>query len=179
MATTTTTTTTTAPTTAGELIGAERLDTPAKAKDAVKRTTRTAKKPAAPAKKTSAKKPAASGKGAHYFISCGRPAAGAALHAHTEAFFQIYSMHKAGGAPIATAQRVMGASAVNYHVSNARFEKRDGKVYLTPAGKNHFAARLGGIDGELVKAYISVMTTGKADGVAVKVQDNIAPVQAA
>ena len=185
----TTSTTTDATTTTGELIGADRLNTPAKAKEAAaKRTTRT-HKPAAPkgadkpvgkGEKKAPAKPAAkaSGKGARFFISCGRPVSGSGLHAHTEAFFQIYGMHKEQGAPKATAQRVLGATAVNYHKGNARFEERDGKIFLTKAGLNHFAARVAAIDSAMVKAFVSVLTTGKADGVAVKVQDNIAAIAA-
>lgn len=171
-----------------ELIGADRLTTPAAAKDAatVKRTTRqhkpAADKPAdkkAAPKGKGASKPAAakpSGKQALYFISANRPASGALLHAHTEAFFRIYDMHKKGGAPLSTARAVMGATAINYHVSNARFEKRDGRLYMTEAGKLQFGSRIGGIDEEAVKAFMAVMTGGKADGQYVKAQAAISKV---
>lgn len=168
-----------------DLISAERMDTPAKAKGAAKpRTTRPAKpaakdaaKPAAKGeKKAPAKKATPSGKGALYFISANRPASGALLHAHTEAFFQLYGMHKAGGAPLSTARVVLGATAINYHVGAQRFEKRDGKLYMTEAGKIQFGGRMGGIDENAVKAFMSVMTTGKADGTFVKAQGAIGKV---
>lgn len=182
----TTTTNESNTTTSSDLIGAERMDTPAKAKGAAKpRTTRPAKpaakdaakpagkdaaKPAGKAgdKKAPAKKATPSGKGALYFISANRPASGALLHAHTEAFFRIYGMHKAGGAPLSTARVVLGATAINYHVGAQRFEKRDGKLYMTEAGKIQFGGRLGGIDENAVKAFMSVMTSGKPDGTFVK-----------
>lgn len=169
-----------------DLIGAERLTTPAQAKGAAKpRTTRPAKPAAKDAAKPAAKdgkkapakaKATASGKQALYFIATGRPASGAALQAHTQAFMQIYGMLKGQGAPLKAAQRVMGATAVNYHKTNARFEVRDGKVFLTGAGVNHFAARQGAIDGALVAVYVAILTTGKADGNVVKAQANIAAI---
>jgi hypothetical protein len=160
----TTTTTTTAPASVADAKKAARVTrskaapkgekTPAKGKEAPKAK--------APAKAT------ASGKGALYFISANRPASGGLLYAHTEAFLRIYSMHKNGGAPLATARRVMGDTAINYHVSNGRFEKRDGKVYMTESGKIQFSSRLGSIDEEAVKAFMGVMITGKPDGSYVK-----------
>ena len=162
--------------------------TPDQAKAAAK--PQAAAKPAKPAKKESAKpaakkgaskaaaKKTSSGKGAAFFIAANRPASGALLHAHTEAFFTIYGMHKGKGAPVSIARAVMGATALNYHKGNGRFEVRDGQVFMTEAGKIQFGARVPSIDAAAVAAFVSVMTTGKPDGQYVKAAGAIAAIAA-
>lgn len=162
---------------------AEKAKRPTRAKPAAEKATpaKAAKAPAVKsAKPTKATKKATAQKvsatAAKYFIHQGtRPASGKLLQAHTEAALQFFGMYD--GAQVAKKElvKVMGATAVAYHLGNATRNMIDteGKISLTAIGRGTFTARQAGLDEKATAAYLSILKTGKADGNYVKNQDLI------
>lgn len=89
-----------------------------------------------------------------------RPKAGAALFAHTAAFFALSGIADGKAYPKAKAVQVIGQTAVKYHTGNGNFEHTSEGVKLTDKGRAFFAAR-GAADPELFAAFSSVLSTGE------------------
>lgn len=88
-----------------------------------------------------------------------RPKAGAALFAHTAAFFALSGINEGKAYPKAKAVQVIGQTAVKYHTGNGNLEHTAEGVKLTDKGRAFFAARPA-VDPELFAAFESVLSTG-------------------
>lgn len=103
----------------------------------------------------------------------GRPTSGARLFAFTAAWMGLTGFDK--GLPVdkAHVQAVAGNTAVAHHIGEGRFAMKEGKLVLTAGGREHFAKRKDAIDPQVVRAFQTVMTTGRPDGAEVKNKDCI------
>lgn len=88
-----------------------------------------------------------------------RPKAGAALFAHTAAFFALSGIADGKAYPKAKAVQVIGQTAVKYHTGNGNFEHTAEGIKMTDKGRAFFAARPA-VDPELYAAFESVLSTG-------------------
>ena len=114
-----------------------------------------------------------------YFIKDGyRPAAGRALKEFTHAWLSLSGMASGKAYPTAQARKVAGSSAIAYHKGAGRFEETNGTLKLTKAGQAFFAERANANSEEAVKAFVSIMRTGKPDGKFVKAADLIGKIEA-
>ncbi len=154
---------------------AEKAKRPTRAKPAAGKVAKPVKAaaPVKSAKPAKAKAQKVSATAAKFFIHQGtRPASGKLLQAHTEAALQFFGMYD--GAQVAKKElvKVMGATAVAYHLGNAtrNMADTDGKISLTAIGRGTFTARQAGLDEKATAAYLSILKTGKADGNFVKNQ---------
>ena len=143
-----------------------------------------AKKPAAPkaAKPAPAKKPAAkkatkpAAPKAPHGVRCmvaNRPGSGVLLFAYTEAVLRLLGMYEGAEVEKSMLAKVMGNTAISYHttakINMARLE--NGRYILTASGKAFFAERAIRANAADVEGWISVLSTGQADGVVVKNPD--------
>ena len=105
--------------------------------------------------------PAAAPKTLAYAIEdYARPHAGAALFAHTAAFFALSGIAEGKAYPKSKAVQVIGQTAVKYHTKNGNFEHTAEGVKLTDKGRAFFAARPA-VDPELFAAFEAVLSTGE------------------
>lgn len=126
---------------------------PAKAKTA---------KPAA--KQAQATKVKASQAAAYSILPQMRPKAGRVLQAHTEAAIRLLGMYKKGAkVQRAALSRVVGDTAISYHIKNGSFESPEqGLIAFTDMGREAFAARVPGLDEGLISEFLALFQTGKA-----------------
>ena len=109
-----------------------------------------------------------------------RPGSGRNLASFTAAWMELSGM--VGGAPVPSAlvRRIAGDTALSHHKRLGNFEATPDGVKLTEQGEFHFGElapnRNIKTDPEMVKAYKSVMATGKPDGTIIK---NVAGIEAA
>lgn len=101
-----------------------------------------------------------------HFLVTGRPVSGANLQAFTAAWMSLTGMDKGKAVEKALIEKVAGATAIAYHVKTGRLQNKDGLLSLTDGGKLHFQARQP--EEETVKAWQSILTTGKPDGKMIK-----------
>lgn len=135
----------------------------AKAPKAVKPATD--KKPQA-AKKGGKKAPAVVATPVIGFTITNRPASGVILFAYTEAALQLLGMYDGKAIHPSMIKKVMGETAIRYHLGKGTFEKDDsGKLCLTTAGKAFFAERNLKAQEEHVAAFRNMMITGEQDGI--------------
>lgn len=152
-----------------------------KAKAATKPAVKAAEskaKPAAKAKPATASKSkpkAVSGLQFHLMAGVARPGSGASLYAHTRAVLELTGMDKGKKVAVSILRKVMGETGVRYNVKEGKFaQDAEGFVTLTAGGKIALLeSRKGKIDDAMVEGYKAIMTTGKADGKLVKMQDAI------
>lgn len=124
------------------------------AKPAVKRAAKTTPKASTPTL-------------AYAIVDYARPTAGNALAAHTAAFLELSGMSYGKACPKATATKVIGARAVQYHTNNGNMDATDTGLALTPKGVAFFSSRT--VDAEQLKAFTAYMATGQLnDAVNVK-----------
>lgn len=145
---------------------AAKVEKPAKAAAAAKK----------PAKKAPAKKPAAPEVKAPAGVRCmvaNRPGSGVLLFAYTEAALRLLGMYDGAEVEKATLSKVMGPTAIQYHTTTKASMTRldNGRYILTVAGKAFFAERAGRAAQADIEGWISVLSTGQADGLVVKNQD--------
>jgi hypothetical protein len=158
---------------------------PAKGKSA-------AKKPAAP-KTAAAKTAPAKGKGASKkpsapkavvrpsigFTITNRPSSGVVLFAYTEAALDLLGMHDGVAVPASTIKKIMGATALRYHLDKQTFAQDDsGKVTLTGAGKAFFAERKVRAQADHVEMFKTMMVSGTIAGALYKNDDQVVAIQA-
>lgn len=104
---------------------------------------------------------------AYAIVDYARPTAGRALAAHTAAFLALSGMTAGKPVASATAGKVLGARAVQYHTTNGNIEQTDAGLILTSKGQAFFSSRT--VDAEQLKAYTTYMATGQiSDTVNVK-----------
>lgn len=127
----------------------------APAKAAVKAVTKPAKAKAA----TKAKAPK---KGATVkFVMVNRPASGGHLLAYTQAVLTLTGLDQGAAVPKAQLRKIMGDTAIRYHIDKGTLSQAEGSISVTDAGAFSFGDRLAKIDQSLVDAYMEVMTKGE------------------
>lgn len=136
----------------------------------------TAKAATKPAKKPAAKKPSAPKVKAPVGVRCmvaNRPGSGVLLFAYTEAALRLLGMYEGAEVEKVMLMRVMGNTAIQYHttakINLVRLD--NGRYVLTASGKAFFAERATRAAQADIDAWVSVLSTGQADGHAVKNQD--------
>lgn len=149
---------------------AKEVKKPAAKKPAVKAAT----KPAT--KKPAAKKQAPVAPKAPHGVRCmvaNRPGSGVLLFAYTEAVLRLLGMYEGAEVEKAMLAKVMGQTAISYHTTAKINMKRleNGRYILTASGKAFFAERAVRANSADVEGWISVLSTGQADGVVVKNPD--------
>jgi hypothetical protein len=90
----------------------------------------------------------------------GRPVAGNALKAHTAAFLNASGMADGNPFAKATATKIIGARAVQYHLENGNFEHTDAGLIVSLKGAVAFTA-FRSVDPELQKAYETFFKNGE------------------
>lgn len=89
-----------------------------------------------------------------------RPAAGAALYAHTAAFLALSGMGAGKHIPRATVVRFLGDTAVKHHTNKTGFfEQHADGLTVGAMGAEAFALRT--IDPELFAGFMDILATGK------------------
>lgn len=101
-----------------------------------------------------------------------RPGSGVLLFAYTEAALQLLGMYKGAEVEKHMLMRVMGLTAIAYHTTQKSNMVRldNGKYILTDAGKAFFTERKGKAAEADIQGWMTVLSTGVADGVVVKNQ---------
>jgi len=120
--------------------------------------------PAKPAaKQAQASKVKPSQAAAYSILPQMRPKAGRTLKAHTEAAFRLLGLGKKGAkVQRAILSRVIGDTAISYHVKNGSFESPEqGVITMTDMGREAFKARVEGLDAELIAEFLTLFQTGK------------------
>lgn len=101
-----------------------------------------------------------------------RPGSGRNLASFTAAWIALSGMQNGATVPSALVRRIAGDTAFSHHKRLGNFEATPDGVKLTDQGEFHFSDlstnRNIKTDPELVKAYMSVMSTGKPDGNVIK-----------
>lgn len=87
-----------------------------------------------------------------------RPASGALLQAHTEAFFQLTGMVNGKRVPTSLAQTVMGKSAISWHTKRGNLDITSEGVGLSEVGEFKFGVR--NVNQEFLAGYVEVFTKG-------------------
>lgn len=124
----------------------------------------------APRKAAKAKAPAAP-QGVRCMVA-NRPGSGVLLFAYTEAAIQLLGMYDGAEVEKAMLAKVMGQTAINYHVAKATLKRQDnGRYVLTVAGKAFFKERATRAVSTDLAGWLSVLSTGEADGNVVKNPD--------
>lgn len=119
---------------------------------------------AKPAKKGAATKAAPkAAKSAIAFTMMMRPASGSKLYAFTDAVLRLSGLAKGKAVNKARLAKIIGDTAVRYHINNTQAFKLDdkGDVVLSAGGKEFFAMRAGKFSADDSLAYESILTTGK------------------
>lgn len=138
---------------------------PAKAKAAKPAT----KKPAKAAKAVVAPAP----QGVAYTIT-NRPSSGVLLFAYTESALRLLGMYDGEAQEKAKLSKVMGATAISYHVNKGTMVRRDdGKYELTSAGVAFFEERATRAQEKHVEMFTTMMTTGDIVGDTYKNNDQV------
>lgn len=110
-----------------------------------------------------------------HYLAGGRPNAGNALFAHTAAVFELMGMTRGAKVPRATLSKIMGETAVKYHLNTTRvFDWDDKGISLHDFGRLFFSSRK--IDPELKAAFIEVLSTGKTNDKVMKNATFIKPI---
>ena len=139
-------------------------------KPATKKAAKVATKPAAkPATKkaTKAKAP----KGVKVMV-VNRPGSGVLLFAYSEAALQLLGMYDGAAVEKQMLAKVMGLTAISYHTAKGTLVRGDdGRYSLTRAGVAFFTERKAKAAAADIKGWLSVLSTGKADGTIVKNPD--------
>ena len=135
-----------------------------------------------PAKKAAAKKPAAPKAIVRPTIAytiTNRPSSGVVLFAYTEAALELLGMQEGIAVPASTIKKVMGATALRYHLDKQTFAQDDsGKVTLTVAGKAFFADRKVKAQADHVELFKNMMITGTIAGDLYKNDDQVVAIKA-
>lgn len=143
---------------------AEKPATKVEAKPASKPAPAKAKTAKPAGKQAQASKVKASQAAAYSILPQMRPKAGRVLQAHTEAAIRLLGMYKKGAkVQRAALSRVVGDTAISYHIKNGSFESPEqGLIAFTDMGREAFAARVPGLDEGLVGEFLALFQTGKA-----------------
>lgn len=96
----------------------------------------------------------------HCILQGFRPASGAKLFAHTAAFLQLSGMSESKPVARALVARVMGQTAVKYHIDRGNFHHAQEGVFLTVIG-TEYLKKMRAVDPELRAAFVEVLSTGK------------------
>lgn len=152
---------------------AKEAKKPAAKKPAAKPAAKAAK-PAT--KKPAAKKAAATAPKAPHGVRCmvaNRPGSGVLLFAYTEAVLRLLGMYEGAEVEKAMLAKVMGQTAITYHTTaKINMQRLDnGRYILTASGKAFFAERAARAVQADIEGWLSVLSTGQADGVVVKNPD--------
>ena len=143
-------------------------------KPAVKKAAaKPAVKAAAPAVKKAAKKAAKAKAPKGIKVSVvNRPGSGVLLFAYTEAALQLLGMYDGAAVEKQLLAKVMGLTAISYHTAKGTLARGDdGRYSLTRAGLAFFTERKAKAAAADIKGWVSVLSTGKADGTIVKNPD--------
>lgn len=139
------------------------------------RTTRAAQKPVAKVESIVAK--SAKVIGVKYQIVIGRPSAGRPLKAYTQAALELLGMLNGTAHDRATLNKVLGATAVNYHLTNTMaFSMTNDGIVVTPSyGTDFFGHRadMKEFDPQDVEDFKTILVSGKPDGRLVKSVNSI------
>jgi hypothetical protein len=108
-----------------------------------------------------------------------RPSSGVVLFAYTEAALELLGMQEGVAVPASTIKKVMGATALRYHLDKQTFAQDDsGKVTLTNAGKAFFAERKVKAQADHVELFKNMMITGTIAGDLYKNDDQVVAIKA-
>lgn len=108
-------------------------------------------------------------------IITGRPGNGHDLFTYTAAWFELFGIMDGKAIDKKLADKIAGSTAINYHIAKGRFALDGGQIKLTAGGLNHFAPRVDVVNVTDKAAWKKILTTGKADGRLIKVQENLMP----
>ena len=101
-----------------------------------------------------------------------RPGSGTLLFAYTEAALQLLGMYDGAAVEKQLLAKVMGLTAISYHTAKGTLVRGDdGRYSLTRAGLAFFTERKAKAAAADIKGWVSVLSTGKADGTIVKNPD--------
>jgi len=143
---------------------------------------KTAAAKTAPAKKAASKKaaaPKAIVRPTIAYTITNRPSSGVVLFAYTEAALELLGMQEGIAVPASTIKKVMGATALRYHLDKQTFAQDDsGKVTLTNAGKAFFAERKVKAQADHVELFKTMMITGTIAGDLYKNDDQVVAIKA-
>ena len=102
-------------------------------------------------------------KGFHYLVDGALPTAGPRLMAHTHAALEFLGLLTGKSALRSAAERLMGHTAITYHVTARNMEARAETVKLTAKGLKSFKARVdtGRVDLDLAAAFLAAISKGR------------------
>jgi len=109
---------------------------------------------------TQASKPQAA-KLAYCMLQGFRPMSGQSLFAHTAAFFKLSGMSETKAVPNALVSRVMGSTAVRYHLKQTGFFDQTERGLVHSATGREYFTKIRATNPELVAACVEILTTGK------------------
>lgn len=124
-------------------------------------------------KKPTAKAKPAAPKGIAYTIT-NRPSSGVLLFAYTQAALSLLDMYNGAAVEKAMMAKVMGLTAISYHVGKGTMQRGDdGKYSLTAQGIAFFTERATRAQSAHVAMFSTMMQTGDIVGAVYKNNDQV------